>query len=349
MPKPVCGDGKCTPPENPKSCPKDCDGPPPPWFCGDGKCTPPENKNNCPKDCGKAPSPIDCVKDKCSKQVKTCVADKDCEKIMDCAAKCEGIQCMISCWQKGGGKGQNLFMPVAQCAQQKNCLSGGPPQPICGNGQCEPGESSMSCPKDCGGTSDLLTCTKKNCPKQYEQCVNDKACNNAINCMKSCSSDACYEKCASQSGGTKVFQQFAQCAISSGCVPGGPPKPVCGNGQCEPGESPNNCPKDCGGSNKGSCKGQCGKYQQNSPCQCDQQCVEFGDCCKDYKEYCSGPNPGPVCGNGICQPPVETSQSCPQDCGSSKKPCKSKKDCKDTEICCGQPDGQYCVAIGKCG
>ena len=206
----------------------------------------------------------------------------------------------------------------------------------------------MSCPKDCGGNSDLLACAKKSCPKQYEKCLSDKNCGKAVECMKSCTNDACYEKCASQGGG-QPFSQFAQCAISAGCVPGGPgPGPVCGNGKCEPGESPNSCPKDCGGPVNNSCKGKCGQFQQGG-CQCDKQCQQYGDCCKDYKQFCGGPDPGPVCGNGICQPPVETSQSCPKDCGSSKKPCKTKKDCNESQICCGQADGQFCVAIGKCG
>ena len=348
-PPPVCGDGFCTGGENILSCPKDCEGQPQP-YCGDGKCSYPENKNNCAKDCGGGVDPVDCVKDKCTKAYKECVVVAECDKVMDCADKCDSLNCMLGCWQQGSQKAQQLFMPVAQCAQAQGCLSGGPPTPICGNGQCEQGESKQSCPKDCGGgiTNNLIECGKKYCPKQLDQCLNQKGCSEAVNCMTSCSSDSCYEKCASLGMG-KALQQFAQCAGQAGCFGGGTTQPVCGNGQCEPGESQQNCPKDCGGGNTGSCKGQCGKFIEGSSCQCDDQCQQYNDCCGDYKELCSGPNPGPVCGNGICQPPVETSQNCPKDCGSTAKQCKSKADCTDAQICCGMPDGQYCVAIGKCG
>ncbi len=346
--KPKCGNGKCEQGEK-KSCPEDCKEPPPPQWCGDGKCTLPENDKSCPKDCAKPADTISCVKEKCDKQFKTCAAVAACEELMDCAANCKAINCMISCWSQGSGQGKNLFMPVASCAQQNGCVGGESPQPVCGNGQCESGESTMSCPKDCGGKDDLLSCAKKSCSNQYADCLADKSCSQAVKCMNSCSSDACYEKCASQGGG-KFFSQFANCAISAGCVPGGPdPGFVCGNGKCEPGETSQNCAKDCGGSSNNSCKGKCGQFEQNGGCQCDKQCSQYGDCCKDYKQYCGDSEPSPVCGDGKCQPPVETSENCPKDCSESKKPCKSKSDCSETQICCGQADGQFCVPIGKCG
>jgi hypothetical protein len=43
-----CGDGKCQPPEDCKTCPQDCGS-----CCGNGKCEPPEDCNTCPQDCGK--------------------------------------------------------------------------------------------------------------------------------------------------------------------------------------------------------------------------------------------------------------------------------------------------------
>jgi hypothetical protein len=43
-----CGDGKCQPPEDCKTCPQDCGG-----CCGNQKCEPPEDCNSCPQDCGK--------------------------------------------------------------------------------------------------------------------------------------------------------------------------------------------------------------------------------------------------------------------------------------------------------
>lgn len=41
----VCGDGRCSANEDPFSCPVDC------GFCGDGRCEPGETKQSCPSDC----------------------------------------------------------------------------------------------------------------------------------------------------------------------------------------------------------------------------------------------------------------------------------------------------------
>jgi hypothetical protein len=51
-----CGDGVCTPPENPATCFEDCRSSS--KFCGDGTCSGNENKENCPDDC-KAETPVD--------------------------------------------------------------------------------------------------------------------------------------------------------------------------------------------------------------------------------------------------------------------------------------------------
>jgi hypothetical protein len=43
----VCGDGRCSPPEDCNTCPRDCG-----TCCGDRRCAPPEDCNSCPADCG---------------------------------------------------------------------------------------------------------------------------------------------------------------------------------------------------------------------------------------------------------------------------------------------------------
>ena len=40
-----------------------------------------------------------------------------------------------------------------------------------------------------------------------------------------------------------------------------------------------------------SCINKCGKYfGSGAPCQCDNQCSSFGDCCPDYDVFCGGPS-----------------------------------------------------------
>jgi len=103
------------------------------------------------------------------------------------------------------------------------------------------------------------------------------------------------------------------------------PKPVCGNGVCEPFESPENCCIDCGCPNGYECKenkcvakevrkGRCGdgKCEKNENCwDCPQDC-KCGE-----NEYCSEKLKKcvkPVCGNGVCEP-FESPENCCIDCG----------------------------------
>jgi len=47
---------------------------------------------------------------------------------------------------------------------------------------------------------------------------------------------------------------------------------------------------DCNGGGGGgdSCEGRCGQFDPNASCQCDDQCVNFGDCCGDIDQVCGG-------------------------------------------------------------
>ncbi len=336
--QPVCGNGSCEPGESSQSCPKDCGAP---STCGNGKCEAGESMLSCPQDCFQATDLLVCAKQNCEKTYVACINVAACAKALDCIAKCKDTGCLQSCAAQNPASLQQLA-PLGQCVQNAGCL-GGSTGPICGNGQCESGESSFSCPQDCGQIKPV--------------CGNGK-------CENGESSESCPKDC-------------------------GPPKPVCGNNKCEPGEDANTCPFDCG---PGSCKNQCGGQGSNGQCWCDQQCMEFGDCCGDFKEACPSmlpvcgngqcepgestqtcpkdcQQPGPVCGDGICQDPEpktcpsdcgppkpvcgngicepDESKTCPKDCSTSK-PCKSKADCASTEVCCNGAAGQVCVPAGQC-
>lgn len=41
-----CGNNRCEPPEDCRSCPRDCGD-----CCGNGRCEPPEDERSCPRDC----------------------------------------------------------------------------------------------------------------------------------------------------------------------------------------------------------------------------------------------------------------------------------------------------------
>ena len=74
-----------------------------------------------------------------------------------------------------------------------------------------------------------------------------------------------------------------------------PPAPVCGNSQCETGETYSTCPKDCPPPPPVCGDGKCetGENRDNCPSDCQP--------------------PAPVCGNGQCED-GESSATCPTDC-----------------------------------
>ena len=292
--------------------------------CGNGICEDGETPTNCKLDC-KPPKP-------------TC-GD----------GKCESPQ-------------ENGFTCPKDCQQTK---------PVCGNGKCEPQESALTCSKDCGTPQDVLKCSKDKCKSSYEKCEKSKGCNKALDCMAKCTSTQCLQGCALQAQGDfQTFISLAQCAQQAGCLGNSNSGPTCGDGKCEQGESKKNCPADCNQSNAGSCQGACGN-QSKSGCWCDDLCEKQGDCCSDKQKICgAGPKCGdgkcesgenskncpkdckdtkPVCGNGICEVPTETSKTCEKDCGAPPaKSCKSKSDCASSEVCCNKSQGTVCVPAGQC-
>ncbi|MCO4761047.1 MAG: hypothetical protein KC502_06050 [Myxococcales bacterium] len=308
---PFCGNGKCeSPMESAKSCPKDCAKP----FCGNGKCDPGESSLNCAKDCGGGSDVLKCAQKTCGSAYKKCAGSKSCANALSCLAKCTTSQCMQGCALSAQGDFQT-FIALAQCAQKAGCLSGGGGQ--CGDGKCSDGESPQTCPQDCSPNK----CGDGHCtPGETPQ-----------NCPKDCK------------------------------------KNQCGDGKCNfPNETSQNCPKDCKNASL-TCKNSCGKKAPN--CWCDNQCEQMGDCCPDKKLYCGAASqcgngkcepgettqscakdcpPKPVCGNGLCEAPFESSKTCPKDCGAPLKPCKTKNDCTSSEICCIKANGNFCVPSGQC-
>ncbi len=364
-----CGNGMCEPGENGFNCPKDCGGG---NTCGNGDCGPGENTFNCPKDCGQpavcgdgvcqadnedpetcpedcklksGDAMIACAKENCPKDLDVCLSDPSCAKIISCMGGCKELDCYQACVQNAGAGGQ-AFAGLGQCIAVEGCLIDGV---LCGNGVCEDGETKANCIDDCGGTDpDPISCVQNNCPKQLDQCLAQPACAQATECFLACDDDACFEKCLQKvpPEAFKTFGPLMNCAQQAGCTGDPQPGPVCGDGMCQPGESPMNCPEDCMGGEP-SCEDKCGEFTDQWPCQCDGQCVEFGDCCPDYSKFCQ--EPGPVCGDGVCSKPMESEKSCPKDCSSGPKPCTGKADCGDFEVCCDTGDGLHCVASGQCG
>lgn len=147
------------------------------------------------------------------------------------------------------------------------------PSPVCGNGVCEPGENAQSCAKDCQATPGGHACDDLCGKKAPKGCYCDNQC-------------AQYGDCCLPDGSMPAKGQpnktcaGSTCADCNGSQPTGP---VCGNGQCEKGETAANCPKDCTNTPPGACV----TFD-------DVQAILQSKCSKCHSNYggsCSGSKP----------------------------------------------------------
>jgi len=204
-------------------------------------------------------------------------------------------------------------------------------QAACGNKICEPGESPVICPYDCGPTA----CGNQKCEWNESPiiCPEDcaTACGNGV-CDKGENSSLCGADCGPC--GDKVCQdsEFQGGYCKNDCAS------VCGNGKCEGGESVDNCSIDClkckdckcgdgkceGNENSYNCPGDCEKTCGDNTCSlfesilsCPQDCKNScgdGICDgKDLKDNCKVDCSITSCGDGVCSI-LETARVCPQDC-----------------------------------
>ncbi len=199
----VCGDGACWPTE--KDCDKDCGPTKPLPVCGINGCYASETWFNCPE-CGYLPSTTtdDCLIAKCGAQWQTCsTAGLDCMTPVKCVeAGASTTTCvkagtpqtatdLLSCGTATGCLKDNsafscqgscgLFlagMPCAcssECKQLSNCCADFDATcngaVLCGDGVCNSlgGETSATCPADCG-TAATKPCTGKSDCAAAEVC-----------------------------------------------------------------------------------------------------------------------------------------------------------------------------------
>jgi uncharacterized protein (TIGR03382 family) len=99
----------------------------------------------------------------------------------------------------------------------------------------------------------------------------------------------------------------------------------------------------------------CGQWSNDWPCNCDDGCQQFGDCCDDYGEVCNNEMPpqpdcledsdcpdGQVCTDSTCQPEACTpscdGKQCGDDgCDSTCGTCEGASSCTAAGICEAEP------------
>ena len=202
-------------------------------ICGDGICEPGED---CDADCEGTEPLFGCLSEACPTQWGNCLDDDVCAAALPCLNECVeggGTGCTYQCMPP---QENDLLLELGTCGGQNGCGN------ICGDGECDPGEDFNSCPQDCEEPQEaLFGCLSDACPAQWEDCLDDPVCSDALPCLNECvegGGTGCTYQCMPPEG-NDVMLELGVCGFDNGCGN------TCGNGQCDPGESADSCPEDC--------------------------------------------------------------------------------------------------------
>ena len=261
----------------------------------------------------------------CAKQPK--IGDCDDGNLCTLADKCLNGKCKSS--ENKDCSALNSVCAVGTCAAG-NCAAVAKPGPCDDGNACTTGDTCAG--TDCKGLkpvncADNAACTKDTCNTQTG--CQHEAVHSACNDSVPCTTDTCSGSGCKNAPNHSACNDSISCTNDS-CVQGVGCKHAANNSACN---DNNACTSDkcnagagclhnsysdgtsCGGTSKcvsgkcksysSSCSGRCGQYDKYAPCNCDNLCGQYNDCCSDYKTKCD-PCANVVCGkcqtcsNGKC-------------------------------------------------
>jgi len=85
----------------------------------------------------------------------------------------------------------------------------------------------------------------------------------------------------------------------------------------------------------------CGKFIHGAPCQCNDQCHQYENCCPDYDTVCKGPGPSPP------TPPTPPSPGDKCVPGQHGPKCSADADCTKITDCIRCASSGYCTSTPK--
>jgi hypothetical protein len=288
-------------------------------LCWDGDCAPPDEPNDEERDPAQEPYPCGggC------EETAVCIADHnpyECFEDSDCGP---GFYCDLNGWgapapcYDDNGDGQCDDDATDRLVAPGFCQPIDEPS-LCDQIDCGPGEECVEetyctgLPYPCDCDPDQNDCE---CGDYQDECFTDAYCVPVSN-------DDCYdidpEQCY-QTPGCHLEEVYPPCAQPEPCYDDN------GDGECDPVE-----PWECEPilmcvpdyvEPEGSCADRCGEVGSSGQCFCDDLCMQYGDCCEDFYEFCENIVPPGCNSDDECGPDAycDYRETCYDDFGNGQE------------------------------
>lgn len=186
-----------------------------------------------------------------------------------------------------------------------------------------------------GGPLNENPCWDEKCPEETSACKGDAFCAEVVGCIIADDADCIGSIQEDHPDSWDLYIAMEQCGYAACANPDGQ-----------------------------SCEGKCGNFDQTWPCNCDDLCTQYGDCCADWEALCGGGGPvctpdcagkecgsdgcegtcgdcdaGEACNAGVCE-----AEGCQDECTEGDNSCAGGQ----AFSCVKGPDGCWSKAADNC-